>query len=662
MPNIPITIGNPCIAISRPDKRLNKFLQGGVIPSFSMPKEVRSIAPHAFANIGGLQEIIFTNQDDVVEVSDDAGIAPSVKFVVPEQLMAGYRERYPERTIVSYETGYEWTIPYVEGETSTILTAAYINECLLANPDAKKASKVVVPSYFTGYAENCFDSILNYHFERVLINIAQNGETISGKKLQTVKPYSGGLQNLELHIADNIVAYLVLGIGVYDNTHCFKTINVTVGSGSTFWLGKNGYDSGDGELLYLTVTGAGSFNSPGAGAFWYTASEPLKRAYFELGGTWEGDYVSQWMDWYYFFNNRKTFLLTPNHIVFKQSMFHADSNTKIYFWAHMLIGYMTDTDKWSPYAQYMIGVLDYDGTNIPTFPNYDPSWYADEDCLVPTTVGDFIVGQRYFVKLTLSPTVTIPYNDNPTLTIAQVQSFTPAVGTSNVTGVIIPAEYTDYESGALGAIKTKFPNIEEIEWDYALYPNQDETTFNNVLSDMSQVADKVTLPNATAITSYGGGIVIQCNTIKQLTIKSYMSAHYTGFRGAELERLIVLDGPDRQYQSEYQFLDKQNLPKLVYADIGDVGVLSSFNYNQAPNGYTDFDFRFRNLKVDAVIKYDATHANTTYTHDSLIYIINNLYDYSGGEQHTLRIGSDNLAKLTPEDIALAQSKNWSVIA
>ena len=60
---------------------------------------------------------------------------------------------------------------------------------------------------------------------------------------------------------------------------------------------------------------------------------------------------------------------------------------------------------------------------------------------------------------------------------------------------------------------------------------------------------------------------------------------------------------------------------------------------------------------------------TTLTHDSLMNIINNLYDLNltygvanGGTLYTqqLVLGSTNLAKLTADEIAIATNKGWSV--
>lgn len=53
---------------------------------------------------------------------------------------------------------------------------------------------------------------------------------------------------------------------------------------------------------------------------------------------------------------------------------------------------------------------------------------------------------------------------------------------------------------------------------------------------------------------------------------------------------------------------------------------------------------------------------TLLTHDSLMNVINNLYDIAtkGCNAQTLYLGSTNLAKLTAEEIAIATNRGWSV--
>jgi len=43
-------------------------------------------------------------------------------------------------------------------------------------------------------------------------------------------------------------------------------------------------------------------------------------------------------------------------------------------------------------------------------------------------------------------------------------------------------------------------------------------------------------------------------------------------------------------------------------------------------------------------------------------IINNLFDFTSGAAHTIKLGAYPYAKLTPETIALAAAKNWNITA
>jgi len=54
--------------------------------------------------------------------------------------------------------------------------------------------------------------------------------------------------------------------------------------------------------------------------------------------------------------------------------------------------------------------------------------------------------------------------------------------------------------------------------------------------------------------------------------------------------------------------------------------------------------------------------STKLTHDSLMNVINNLYDIAtkGCNAQQLILGSTNLAKLTAEEIAIATNKGWTV--
>lgn len=79
---------------------------------------------------------------------------------------------------------------------------------------------------------------------------------------------------------------------------------------------------------------------------------------------------------------------------------------------------------------------------------------------------------------------------------------------------------------------------------------------------------------------------------------------------------------------------------------------------------------FKNLGSHYDTEKEAHYSNYTInlsvandlTHDSLMNIINNLYDIAtkGCTTQLLQLGSDNKAKLTAEEIAIATNKGWSV--
>lgn len=54
-------------------------------------------------------------------------------------------------------------------------------------------------------------------------------------------------------------------------------------------------------------------------------------------------------------------------------------------------------------------------------------------------------------------------------------------------------------------------------------------------------------------------------------------------------------------------------------------------------------------------------ASTLYSAETIVSWLNALADRTGEETYTLTIGSDNLAKLTAEQIAIATNKNWNLV-
>lgn len=63
---------------------------------------------------------------------------------------------------------------------------------------------------------------------------------------------------------------------------------------------------------------------------------------------------------------------------------------------------------------------------------------------------------------------------------------------------------------------------------------------------------------------------------------------------------------------------------------------------------------------DIVISTGGYAWTNVLTHDSLVAMIANLYDYSGGTAHILTLGDTNLARLSADEIAVATVKNWTL--
>jgi len=120
------------------------------------------------------------------------------------------------------------------------------------------------------------------------------------------------------------------------------------------------------------------------------------------------------------------------------------------------------------------------------------------------------------------------------------------------------------------------------------------------------------------------------------------------------------------------FMDCASLESLPELDFGRVETVDSlFGWSEFPNLTTVGGFR--NLKASP---YNFIAYCPNLTVDSLMNIINNLWDWSDnpsgvitfedgavvdyGTEHCLGFGETNLAKLTPEQIAVATNKGWNL--
>lgn len=72
---------------------------------------------------------------------------------------------------------------------------------------------------------------------------------------------------------------------------------------------------------------------------------------------------------------------------------------------------------------------------------------------------------------------------------------------------------------------------------------------------------------------------------------------------------------------------------------------------QVPEGWTE----------NLLLSNGTANFTNVLTHDSLVAMIANLYDYSDGDEHTLTLGTINLERLSTEEKVVATAKNWTLV-
>lgn len=109
---------------------------------------------------------------------------------------------------------------------------------------------------------------------------------------------------------------------------------------------------------------------------------------------------------------------------------------------------------------------------------------------------------------------------------------------------------------------------------------------------------------------------------------------------------------------KYMFMGSiiPSIKKLILKDDGS----QTFSYN------FDSNSTLENITIEGTIGQNGFNVqwSTKLTHDSLMSIINALKDYSedtSGKTWTVTIGSENMAKLTEEELRIAWNKGWEVV-
>ena len=107
----------------------------------------------------------------------------------------------------------------------------------------------------------------------------------------------------------------------------------------------------------------------------------------------------------------------------------------------------------------------------------------------------------------------------------------------------------------------------------------------------------------------------------------------------------------------------ETLPKLNCSNVERINdVVTNCTKLQNIGGFENLGQAYKTTMAANYYYYKLRLSNNELTHDSLMNVINNLYDIKtkGCNPQGLVLGSTNLAKLTSEQIAIATERGWSV--
>lgn len=141
------------------------------------------------------------------------------------------------------------------------------------------------------------------------------------------------------------------------------------------------------------------------------------------------------------------------------------------------------------------------------------------------------------------------------------------------------------------------------------------------------------------------------------------SYSFYGYYGTEIAQYDTSNGTGFDYMLQYSS-DIETIPLLDFQKaLSLYGMLMNCSKLENLGGFKDLGKAYLTTRPANYSYYtlDLSYSKNL-THDSLMNVINNLYDIAskGCNAQKLVLGSTNLAKLTEEEIAIATNKGWTV--
>lgn len=149
---------------------------------------------------------------------------------------------------------------------------------------------------------------------------------------------------------------------------------------------------------------------------------------------------------------------------------------------------------------------------------------------------------------------------------------------------------------------------------------------------------------------------------------------YTFYYCTSLKKISSLELREEARSVQNMFYNCISLTEIPEFYVGNVSVVTGFLSDCGSlinlGGFKDLGKAYLNKQANYLHYTLALSACTKLTHDSLMNVINDLYDLNltygvaqGGTLYTQRLvlGSTNIAKLTEEELQIAQDKGWTIV-
>ena len=177
----------------------------------------------------------------------------------------------------------------------------------------------------------------------------------------------------------------------------------------------------------------------------------------------------------------------------------------------------------------------------------------------------------------------------------------------------------------------------------------------------------IPLLNTSSVKDMGNmfNACIKLTTIPLLDTSNATSMNYMFFNCASLEEIPPLN-TNKNTSMNYMFSSCSKLTTIPLLDTSNVvNIYNTFNHCYAlknVGGFKNLGQAYLTTQNANYNNYTLTLSSNPLTHDSLMNVINNLYDIAtkGCNTQKLVLGSTNIAKLTEEEIAIATNKGWTI--